>query len=148
MLFRSFVTPDLRVAKPPQDYEQEIRVPGQAILPDVGIAIEARCIPADQVGEYNADELLDLDSLSGQLRVRNWRAGDRFWPAHTKSPRKIKELLQERHVGQPERALWPVVVHDNEIVWVRGFAAHARYVAKPGCRGVLFRDRTRFKGKT
>ena len=29
--------------------------------------------------------------------------------AHTKSPKKMKELLQEHHVAQPERRLWPVV---------------------------------------
>ena len=103
--------------------------------------IEASCVPADQVAEYNPDELLDADSLSGQLRVRNWRAGDRFWPVHTKSPKKIKELLQERHLTQLERALWPVVVSRNQIVWVRGFATHAKFAAKPGRSGVLLRDR-------
>jgi tRNA(Ile)-lysidine synthase len=64
--------------------------------------------------------------------VRNWRPGDRFWPAHTKSPKKIKELLQERHVAQPERRQWPVVVSGDEIVWMRGFPASAKYRAKPG----------------
>jgi len=53
--------------------------------------------------------------------VRNWRPGDRFWPAHTKSPKKIKELLQELHLARPERKRWPVVVSSDEIVWLRGF---------------------------
>ncbi len=35
--------------------------------------------------------------------VRNWRSGERFWPLHTKEPKKIKELLQDRHIiGEKE----------------------------------------------
>lgn len=127
-----FVTPDLREAKPPQDYSYEITVPGRVFLSELGIEIEARRIPANEVAEYNPDELLDMDSLPGPLRVRNWHAGDRFWPAHTKSPKKIKELLQDRHVAQPERALWPVIVSGSEIVWVRSFPIHAKHLARKG----------------
>ena len=67
--------------------------------------------------------------LGKELRVRNWRAGDRFWPAHTKSPKKIKELLQELHITGSERKLWPVVVQGADVVWVRGFPvpAHLRF---------------------
>jgi tRNA(Ile)-lysidine synthase len=136
-----FVTPDLRKAEQPQDYEYELTVPGKTTLPEVGLTLEAHHIPADRVAEYNPDELLDLDSLPGPLRVRNWRAGDRFWPAHTKSPRKIKELLQEHHVAQPLRAVWPVVVSGEEIVWVRGFPAHKKYCGKMGRPSVLIAER-------
>jgi tRNA(Ile)-lysidine synthase len=137
-----FVTPDLREEQSPQDYEHELPVPGSAVLPEIGTVIEAHQIPADTMAEYNPDQLLDADSLAGPLRVRNWRAGDRFWPAHTKSPKKVKELLQERHVAQPQRALWPVVLSGDEIVWVRGFAAHAKYRARAGREAALISERS------
>jgi tRNA(Ile)-lysidine synthase len=135
-----FVTPDLREPKPPQDYNHELPVPGRVILPEIGLAIESRRVPGGAAAEYNPDQLLDADSLPGPLWVRNWRAGDRFWPAHTKSPKKIKELLQERHVAQPERALWPVVMSGDEIVWVRGFATHAKHRARPDCEAILIME--------
>ena len=72
--------------------------------------------------------------------VRNWRPGDRFWPAHTKSPKKVKELLQEQHVAQPERRLWPVAVSGDEIVWMRGFPVPARLCAEAGQEAVLIRE--------
>jgi tRNA(Ile)-lysidine synthase len=78
--------------------------------------------------------------LQSQLIVRNWRAGDRFWPAHTKSPKKVKELLTERHLAQPERRLWPVVVSGDEIVWMRGFPVPTRLLAKKGQETVLIRE--------
>ena len=135
-----FVTPDLREEQLPRDYEHELRVPGSTAVPEIGAVVEARRVPAAKLAEYNPDRLLNTDSLPGPLRVRNWRAGDRFWPAHTKSPKKVKELLQERHVTQPERGLWPVVLSGDEIVWVRGFDTHAKYGAKPGHDAVLIAE--------
>jgi tRNA(Ile)-lysidine synthase len=135
-----FVTPDLREPAPPHDYEYELPVPGQVVVYEAGSAIEARHVPAEAQPGYNPDHLLDAESLPGPLKVRNWRPGDKFWPSHTKSPKKIKELLQERHVTPPERKFWPVVASGDEIVWVRGFQAPAKLRAKPGRTAILLTD--------
>jgi tRNA(Ile)-lysidine synthase len=135
-----FVTPDLRQAKAVHDYEYELSLPGRIVLSEAGVVLEAWRVPAHRAAEYNPDQLLDADSLPGQLRVRNWRPGDRFWPAHTKSPKKIKELLQERHVAQPHRRLWPVVLSGDEILWVRGFAPHAKFRVRAGHDAVLISE--------
>ena len=127
-----FITPDLREPAPQLDYEYALTIPGTVIVYEAGAEFEAQRIPGETEAAYTPDRLLDAESLPGPLRVRNWRPGDRFWPAHTKSPKKIKELLQERHVALPERGLWPVVVSGDEIVWVRGFPSPARLRAKPG----------------
>jgi tRNA(Ile)-lysidine synthase len=127
-----FVTPDLRETTPPRDFEYPLTIPGSVDIHETRVRLEGRRIPAPETAAYNPDELLDADSLTELLRVRNWHAGDRFWPAHTKSPRKIKELLQERHIGQPERIQWPVVVSGDEIVWVRGFPVPAKHRVQPG----------------
>ncbi|HEY6369064.1 MAG TPA: tRNA lysidine(34) synthetase TilS [Candidatus Sulfotelmatobacter sp.] len=135
-----FVTPDLRDTAPEDDYDYELPIPGRVLVYEAGSYIETRAIPAGGEAGYNPDHLLDAESLPGPFRVRNWRPGDRFWPAHTKSPKKIKELLQQRHVAQPARKSWPVVVSGAEIVWVRGFPAAAKFRAKPGRAAVLIVD--------
>jgi tRNA(Ile)-lysidine synthetase-like protein len=139
-----FITPDLREPVPPEDkdkdYEYELTVPGQIVVYEAGSCIELHRVPAVEQAAYNPDHLLDADSLPGPLMVRNWRAGDRFWPAHTKSPKKIKQLLQERHVSQPERRFWPVIVSGNEIVWVRGFPCAAGFRTKPGRAAIQIED--------
>jgi tRNA(Ile)-lysidine synthase len=137
-----FVTPDLREEQLPRNFEHVLPLPGSAVVPEIGVVVQAHRIPAAKLAEYNPDRLLDADSLPGPLSVRNWRAGDRFWPAHTKSPKKVKELLQERHVAQPERGLWPVILSGDEIVWVRGFDTHAKYGAKAGHDAVLIAERS------
>jgi len=137
-----FVTPDLRELDQSQDYEYPLAVPGQTQVGEAGIAIETQCIPSVAKAGYNPDQLLKADSLPGPLRVRNWRAGERFWPAHTKSPKKIKELLQEHHVARPQRRLWPVIVSGDEIVWVRGFPAPVKHQPRAGKNSILICDKT------
>src|SRR5580658_7624632 len=148
-----FVTPDLRRQERIPDYEYPLPVPGRVLVPEAGVVIEALLVrprvasqgnpeiaPEGQVAEYNPQELLSADLLPERLIARNWRPGDRFWPAHTKSPKKIKELLQDLHLAQPERRLWPVAVSGDEIVWMRGFPVPARLRAEAGQEAVLIRE--------
>jgi tRNA(Ile)-lysidine synthetase-like protein len=136
-----FLTPDLREPVAPQDYEYDLPIPGTVIVNEIGTQIEAQRISADAAAGYNPEQLLDAGSVPGRLRVRNWRPGDRFWPAHTKSPKKVKELLQERHIAPPERKLWPVVVSGDEIVWVRGFPSPGKLRARLGREAILIVER-------
>lgn len=136
----TFVTPDLRDTVQPRDYEYALSVPGKINVYEAGSTIEARFVPTDCGAAYNPDHLLDAESLPGPLRVRNWRPGDRFWPAHTKSPKKVKKLLQELPLGHAERRIWPVVTSGDEIVWVRGFSSPAKLRSKPGVGAILIVD--------
>jgi tRNA(Ile)-lysidine synthase len=136
-----FVTPDLRQSQRVADYEYPLPVPGRVVIPEVGGVIEALLVAPDAGwAEYNSEQLLRADLLPERLVVRNWRAGDRFWPAHTKAPKKVKELLQERHVAQPKRRLWPVAVSGDEIVWMCGFPVPTRWRAEAGREAVLIRQ--------
>ena len=136
-----FITPDLRRQERVPDYEYSLPVPGRAMVPELGVVIEAvRLTPELRLAEYNPQQLLRAELLPRHLIVRNWRPGDRFWPAHTKAPKKIKELLQERHVAQPMRRLWPVAANRDEIVWMRDFSVPARLRPKAGEEAVLIRE--------
>jgi tRNA(Ile)-lysidine synthase len=130
----NFLTPDLRTQERiPSDYEYSLALPGRAIVSEAGVVIEAVQVFPGQERDPNVDgfdRLLDASLVSNPLRVRNWRAGDRFWPVHTKAPKKIKELLQEKHITGAERPAWPVVVSGDEIVWVRGLPAATEFRAK------------------
>jgi len=109
------------------EYEYPLSVPGRVKVPETATIFEAEAVLiGNSSAGHNRDHLLETSALTKELRVRNWRPGDRFWPAHTKSPKKIKELLQELHIAQPERKLWPVVVSSDKIVWLRGFPAPSK----------------------
>jgi tRNA(Ile)-lysidine synthase len=136
-----FVTPDLRRGGPMADYQYPLPVPGRVVVPEIGGVIEAlRVAPDARLAEYNREQLLRADLLPERLTLRNWRPGDRFWPAHTKTPKKVKELLQERHIAQPGRRLWPVAVSGDDIVWLRGFPIPAALRAEADQEAVLLRE--------
>ena len=139
----TFLTPDLRSQERiPSDYEYSLPIPGQAIVSEAGIVIEALRTEVDaEMAGYNPDHLLDPSLLPKELQIRNWRPGDRFWPAHTKSAKKIKELLQEHHVTGTVRKTWPVVVSGEEILWVPGFAVPESHRLKVLGMAVLIRER-------
>ncbi len=118
-------------------YECVLAVPGVVHVPEVGARFEAVIAPGNTVAGYNPDQMFDPTLLQKELTVRNWRAGDRFWPAHSKTSKKVKELLQERKLTGRERKLWPVVVSHGEIVWLRGFPAPARLRPREGAKEVL-----------
>jgi tRNA(Ile)-lysidine synthase len=131
--------PECAVGLKGSDYEYCLPLPGAVEVPETGSHFEAVMIQSSEAGQYDREDLLDRAMLSGGLRVRNWRAGDRFWPAHTKAPKKVKELLQARHVTGLQRKLWPVVVcGKNDVVWLRGFPAAS---GLPGqAEGILIRE--------
>jgi tRNA(Ile)-lysidine synthase len=123
------------------DYQYELPVPGKVVVGEVGLMIEARMVQEAQGSQmYDPEQLLDVALLGSKLIVRNWRAGERFWPLHTKEPRKIKEFLQDRHVTGGEKKQWPVIANGNEIVWLRGFGVRRDFQSKAKGGGVLIRD--------
>ena len=115
------------------DYEYALAVPGAVEVPELRAYIEARVVDAGGVPEAERGHLLDLGRLPKEVLIRNWRAGDRFWPAHTAAARKVKELLSDRHATGAEKKLWPVAVAEGcGLVWMRGFAAPVAFRAPAG----------------
>lgn len=127
---------ELRFQSPPEaasDYEYDLPVPGKVIVPEIGLRFETTL-----ASENHSEPLLNPRFATSGLVVRNWHPGEQFWPAHTKQPKKIKELLQDRHITGPEKKFWPVVASGNEIVWVRGLGVRRDFQAKDNT-GVLIR---------
>ena len=145
-----------------RDYQYTLRVPGEVQVGETGSVIRASLVNVDGNGTekallspavpaypsagtrpsagYNRAELLDPRALARELTVRNWRPGDRYWPAHRKAPKKVKELLQQTTFSQ--RATWPVVSSGGKIVWMRGFPPAAGFLLKEssGGEGVLIEE--------
>jgi tRNA(Ile)-lysidine synthase len=122
----------------PDNYQYSLPIPGKVRLPELGKWIRTQVISAgkQKISGYNAASLLDRTLLAPELTVRNWRAGDRFFPAYSQSPKKVKELLQASRLGgtfsPAERKLWPVVESAGAIVWMRGFPVPQAFAAQNG----------------
>jgi tRNA(Ile)-lysidine synthase len=121
------------------DYEYQLPIPGTVQVSEAGVVLEALLVDSVDNGRYVAEHLLDRAAMNAGLIVRPWRAGERFWPAHSKDPKKIKELLQDRHITGSDKKAWPVVACGGEVVWVRGLGVRRDFQAKK-TSGVLIRE--------
>ncbi|PYV60338.1 MAG: tRNA lysidine(34) synthetase TilS [Acidobacteria bacterium] len=117
------------------DYQYVLSVPGKAAVPESRLNVEAVLVNSSA----DSEDLLESSFAQRELVVRNWRPGERFWPAHTKELKKIKELLQDRHITGEEKRGWPVIASGDEVVWMRGFGVRRDFRAKNG-GGVLIRE--------
>ena len=106
------------------DYYYSVVIPGELAVPELGSTFGFKILPRSDPGRaYNLSKLTGLDpqKLTGELVLRNWRAGDVFCPFGSRRVRKIKELFRERKIPEVRRNGWPVMVCAGEIVWARGF---------------------------
>jgi tRNA(Ile)-lysidine synthetase-like protein len=65
------------------------------------------------------------------LTVRAWRPGDRMVPTGG-DVRRVKGLLRDAGVDAASRGAWPVVLADDEIVWVPGVRRSSAASARSG----------------
>lgn len=120
------------------EYCYSLRVPGETAVPELGITIRTQALIVrgdEDLSRYNF-QLLNRAALAPELTIRNWRAGDRFFPAHTRSPKKVKELLQSGRLGRELspalRKSWPVIESGGELVWMRGYPVPEAFAARSG----------------
>jgi tRNA(Ile)-lysidine synthase len=129
----TFRPPDPGHRIPAQPYEYSLSLPGEVAVAETGTLFRATlaALTSDR-----ASQAYDPARLPTQVRVRSWRPGDRFWPAHTRAPRKVKELLQERKIPLSQRRSWPVIASagagQEEVIWLRGFPPPQQLLAASG----------------
>jgi tRNA(Ile)-lysidine synthase len=100
------------------DYSYPLLLPGEVSVPELQGSVHASVMRAD--ARYNSAQPAAIVLHGPTAVVRNWQAGDRYHPAHARSEKKVKELLHELGIPQPERASWPVVVAGEQLLWVKG----------------------------
>lgn len=110
------------------EYQYALPVPGTVDVAELSKRIAAQVVDAGRVPEAERGQLLDIERMPKEVLIRNWRPGDRYWPAHTASARKVKELLSDRHATGVQKKLWPVAVaEDCGLIWMRDFAVPAAF---------------------
>ncbi len=74
-----------------------------------------------------------------RLTVRSWRPGDRLVGGEGRAGRRVKRCFGDAGVPGPLRAGWPVVLADDEIVWIPGVSRSVAATARPGRPAVHYR---------
>ena len=127
-------------------YACAVEVPGEIAVPALGVTLVLKIVePPELPAEYNkrAGNALDAQKLPRKLLLRNWRAGDQFWPVGSGKLRKLKELFRRQKVPRRQRKVWPVLECGEQIVWVRGFPPAASVAASAESRAFLLIEEVR-----
>lgn len=85
-----------------------------------------------RAGAWSADPWRAVLPTDAPVEVREWRPGDRIWPAGARAARRVKRFLAEAGIPGPLREGWPVAVSAGEIVWIPGVCRSAAATARPG----------------
>lgn len=68
-----------------------------------------------------SEALFDLTALPAPLVVRNFRRGDRFQPLGMAGHKKVKDLFIQKKAPLSTRAVLPLLVTGDEVLWVPGY---------------------------
>ena len=84
---------------------------------------------------------IPLFSINGSLllplRLRNFRPGDRFQPLGVKGTQKLKAFFIDHKIPKFERARVPLLISEENIVWVIGYRIDERFKVTKETRRVL-----------
>ena len=131
------------------DYCYPVEVPGEHHVPALGVRFQFKIFDAAAFRRtYNEIERragVDWSKISPPLRLRSWRAGDRFQPLGNRRALKLKELFYRRKVPAARRKLWPLVTAGERIIWVKDFPAEAAAAVTPATRKVLVIEEAPFQ---
>lgn len=111
------------------DFELPL-APGQEInIAEIGTFGIARAAPDTPIiSPDRRRQLLQLPiGALGLFIVRNRRRGDRLQPLGLKHEKKLKELLIDRKIAAELRDRIPLLVWNDEIVWVAGIAISEKF---------------------
>jgi tRNA(Ile)-lysidine synthase len=91
-------------------------IPGVLDAPAFGVRLRIERVPT-KVTEHGQS---GHNVAPQTATLRNWRPGDRVRLRYSGGLRKVKEVLERKHVTGTERAIWPVLEAGGQIVWMRG----------------------------
>lgn len=111
-----------------------LTVPGSADFGEWEVRAELAGIAPQPDGDL---ALLDPDRLADLLEVRSWREGDRLRPLGMNGHKSLQDLFVDAKVPRSLRHRLPIVVSDQEIVWVAGVAVSERHRHRGGAGPVV-----------
>ena len=95
-----------RSSKTGEQAEYDVAIPGEVVAEAYGLRLTASVSHGDFSGLH--------------AKLRGHKPGDRVRLRYSSSFKKVKEVLERMRVPSGERADWPVLECQGEIVWMRG----------------------------
>lgn len=110
-------------------------------IPEAGVSLNFEQKTA-QEGVAGSDieeneSLMDMGKLTFPITVRNFQPGDRFVPLGLKGKQKLKKFFIDHKVDPVKRKTLPLLVSENDIIWVGGIRIAEPVKITPSTQVVL-----------
>lgn len=94
-----------------------------------GLGCNLKIENTDKVGKNHQNTaFFDADKLHFPLQLRNWRAGDYFYPKGMKGKKKIGKFFKDEKLSTIEKSRALLLCSDSQVVWVIGRRQDSRFV--------------------
>jgi tRNA(Ile)-lysidine synthase len=122
-----------------EDFSYHIKDSGVFKIPEINQTLSLEEIPRENFPSSPSpnEAFLDLDRLKWPLRVRNFRAGDKFIPFGLNGFKKVKDVFIDNKIPSEERKRIPILEDCNEIVWLSGIRIDNRYRIRQRTKRIL-----------
>ncbi len=114
----------------PAPFELVLHGPGTYRLPD-GRALKLS-LERLALGESAGTVEFAAASVPFPMQLRNWRPGDRFRPSGMSGSKKLQDLFVDLKLDKEARQAAPLLLRDDEILWVVGLRRSAGYRPEAG----------------
>jgi tRNA(Ile)-lysidine synthase len=120
-----------------------LQIPGITPIPSFGQFItevfdrEGISLESYKKTKSKNEELFDFQSIRMPIVVRGRKEGDRISPLGTSGHKKLKDLFIDKKIPLRERDTIPIVVMDNQPIWVVGICMDNSVRVTPDTKKIL-----------
>lgn len=121
-------------------YLYKLKSPGVNNLEDIGYSFNIEIFPMDKgftIDKEKNTRYFDFDVVKGDLFVRNRLEGDRLTPFGMRGTKKLKDYFIDEKVPKETRDKIPLIVDDENILWVVGYRTNDIYKVTKKTKRVL-----------
>ena len=126
-----------------EDFIYQLKLNDYTYVDELGLGFYTKVEPISRVDRARLTDkkeivaYFDYDKVIGNLYVRNRRNGDKFRPFGMKGNKKIKDYFIDEKIPKDKRDKIPLIVDDENIVWVVGYRTSEEYKITKNTKNVV-----------
>lgn len=125
-------------------FDEPLEIPGMTRVESLGTSILAsiytdheEAVQSFRVDNKSMEQFFDYDKLKTGINIRNRRNGDIFRPYKSNGTKKLKEFFIDSKIPREVRGNIPLIVKDNEVVWIVGYKISDKFKVTENTKSIL-----------
>lgn len=104
---------------------------------DDWIIEQVDAMPTDFKSIPKTEAYINGDLIDGELTMRRWQNGDRFYPLGMDGSKLVSDYMTDRKFSRTKKEKQLLLCHGNDIVWLVNERVDNRFRVTDGCKRIL-----------